>query len=122
MKKSAIFLIGIFFGAASWAVCPLVGDRFEPFDSDIGLLLGQGFMSMFAIHIGWTKKFKSFLIAVLGLYLGQISYAYIFGSDELRAWFFLGTITTLALCVLPFFAGVFSKIIRKLHQRYCVRS
>ena len=52
MKRTYLSIIsGFALGAASWAVVPLVSDRFEPFDSELGFYIGQSILSLVALYI-----------------------------------------------------------------------
>ena len=112
MNKPCIFILSLILGAASWAICPLVSDRFEPFDTGTGYLIGQFLMVTFTAYIGWTTNAKSVLLSVVGLYISQNAYAFIFGSGESRAWAILLLITSIALCILPLISGLTARGIR----------
>ncbi len=117
MNKPSIFIISVILGAASWAVCPLVSDRFEPFDTGIGFLIGQFFMVTFAAYVGWTKNINSVIVSVVGFYISQNVYAFIFGSGEARAWAFLLLFTSVTLCILPLISGLITRGIHVFLQR-----
>ncbi len=112
MKNRYILIIGIILGAISWAVCPLVSDRFEPFDSDKGFILGQLILLSGTFCLGFMYGLKKVFLLILGIYIGQNTYVYIFGGSESRAWFFLGLVTTIFLCIIPLFSGVVGAVIR----------
>jgi hypothetical protein len=109
MNKYILFIIGIFLGALSWAVCPLVSDRFEPFDTGKGFIIGQLSMLVFAAYVGWNKNMKAVMLSVAGLYLGQNAYAYIFGTGETRAWAVLLLFTSIELCIVPLISGLVAR-------------
>jgi len=69
-------------------------------------------MLLFMLYIGWKTSFKHIFVGVLGLYLSQNIYAYIFGGSEQRAWALLLLVTSLFLCVYPFVGGLLSRIIK----------
>lgn len=104
-NKFKIFILGIVFGALSWAVCPLVSDRFEPFDTSIGLAFGQLILSVAAIYVSLRSNYVGLLILILGMHLGQNAYAYIFGSSEQSAWIGLGLFISLLLLLAPLVSG-----------------
>ncbi len=106
MNRRAIFVIGFILGCLSWAICPLVSDRFEPFDTGTGFLIGQVIMAIFAAYIGFIANYKKFLVAVFGLYLGQNAYAYVFGSSEAKALAILLLFTSIFLCIIPLVSGL----------------
>ena len=103
---------GIVLGAASWAVVPLVSDKFEPFDSELGFYIGQCILSVMALYLGFTGGLKHVFIFVIGVYISSNIYPYLFGSSESRAWVILGLITALALCLFPLVFGVLGKLVR----------
>lgn len=105
----AYFLAGVVLGALSWAVCPWVSGQFEPFDTSLGLAIGQMSMLMLAIYTGCTKSLGVLLLVLIGMYFGQNVYAYILGSAETRAWMLLGLLTTLFLCILPLIGGLLAR-------------
>lgn len=111
-------LIGIIFGALSWAIVPIVSDKFEPFDSESSFYIGQSMLSIIAIYLGYKHGLKHVLIFVLGIYISSNVYSYIFGSSESRAWALLGLITTLALCIFPLICGVVGKVLKIGHIKY----
>ena len=117
MNKKSIFFIGFLLGSISWAICPLVSDRFEPFDTGKGLILGQFIMVIFASYIGWVNNIKNVFIGVAGMYLGQNAYAYAFGTSEARAWALLLLATSIFLCMLPLISGLATRGIHVLLQR-----
>ena len=91
-------------GVLSWAVCPLVSDRIEPFDTGVGFIIGQSVMFIAMISAGFsTRSFPMVMLAVIGIYLGQVGYSYVAVGSE---WIVLGMITILTLCVIPLFGGI----------------
>ncbi len=111
MKRTYLSIIsGFTLGAASWAVVPLVSDRFEPFDSELGFYIGQSILSLVAFYIGFSTGLKYVFIFIIGVYISSNAYPYIFGSSESRAWASLGLITALALCLYPLVFGIAGKI------------
>jgi hypothetical protein len=117
MKSKVIYLLalGFFLGAASLGVVSLVSNRFEPFDNDRGLLLGQFLLAVPAFVIGYRYGTKEILSIVFGAYLGMNSYAFLLGTSEQRVWFILGLLTTLSLIAVPLifgFAGRLTGVIR----------
>ena len=109
MNKKVILVIGFILGCFSWAICPLVSDRFEPFDTGIGYLIGQVIMSVFTVYVGFIANYKKLLVAVLGLYIGQNAYAYIMGSSEAKAWAILLIFTSIFLCIIPLVFGLLAR-------------
>jgi len=106
MKAFTVLLVGVILGAASWAICPMVSSRAEPFDTSLGLALGQSAMAMFMAYVGWQRGLLALLAALFGLYAGQIGFIFLFGSDEMRAWLALGLITAALLCIVPLAGGL----------------
>ena len=117
MNKPSIFIVSLILGAASWAVCPLVSDRFEPFDTATGFLIGQFTMIIFTTYIGWTSSASKVFIAVAGLYVSQNVYAFVFGTGEARAWAFLLLFTSITLCIFPLITGLTARGINAFRQR-----
>ena len=117
MNQSILIITGIFFGALSWIVCPLVSDRFEPFDTSTGFFIGQSIMLLFTVYVGWVSDIRSVLVAILGIYIGQNAYAYLFGSSEAVAWAGLLLFTSIFLCIIPLVGGLASRGFRV----YCSR-
>ncbi|GED21595.1 hypothetical protein HHA01_05720 [Halomonas halmophila] len=110
------FLLGALLGAFSWAVCPLVSDQFEPFDTLVGLAAGQALMLAFALYTGCRKKHVLLWWLVAGIYAGQNLYAYAFGSSGTREWFLLGLVTSVLLCILPLVGGSLAKWVSSCSQ------
>ncbi len=97
-------VIGILVGILSWAVCPLVSDRIEPFDTGLGFIIGQSMMFIAMIYAGYsTRSFLLVMLAVIGIYLGQVGYSYFAVGSE---WIVLGMITIITLCVIPLLGGI----------------
>jgi hypothetical protein len=117
MNHVPYFIAGVALGAFSWAVCPLVSGHFEPFDTSLGLIIGQMSMLLLAIYTGWAKKLGFLLLLLVGMYLGQNLYAYAFGSSEIRAWMLLGLFSTLLLCILPSIGGFIARGVSLYVQR-----
>ena len=117
-NKIAISTIGVLVGAASWGVVGLVSDSYEPFDSDLGSFVGQFILSSIAFWIGCKKRFKDLATYLTGAYIGMNVFAYIFGSSEHRAWVLLGTLTSIALIILPLVFGVIGIMVSSLRQKY----
>ena len=112
MKKTYISLIcGLVLGAASWAIVPLVSDRFEPFDSELGFYLGQSVLSIASFYFGYSSGLKYVFIFIIGVYVSSNVYPYLFGSSEQRAWALLLLITTIALCIIPLAFGILGKLV-----------
>jgi hypothetical protein len=108
-KKLPSLLIGIVLGAASWFVVPLVSNKFEPFDSDTGLYIGQALMSAAAFYMGFSRGINILLIFVFGAYVGLNIYPYAFGTSEHRAWAGLGLLMSTLLCICPIGVGLLGK-------------
>jgi hypothetical protein len=103
-------LTGLILGAASWVIVPFVSNSFEPFDSEPAFYIGQSFLSLAAFLIGFIYGMKPLFVFILGVYLSNNIYPFIFGTSESRAWAGLGLITVLFLCIYPLFAGILGKI------------
>ena len=71
MNKCILFISGVILGALSWAICPLVSDRFGPFDTGRGFFIGQFVMLVFVSYVGWSSNIKKVILSVAGLYVGQ---------------------------------------------------
>ena len=110
--------VGLAVGAISWGVVGLVSDKYEPFDSGIGYLIGQFILSAVAFRVGYKRKLGDLFGYLLAAYVGMNSYSYIFGGSEQRAWALLGMITTIALIVFPLIFGVVGIIVRNVQQKY----
>ena len=118
MKKvETSFLGGLVLGAVSWAIVPLVSDRFEPFDSELGFYLGQSILSAASFYLGFSNGLKSVFMFTIGVYVGCNVYPFIFGSSEQRAWALLLLITSITLCVIPLAFGFFGKFTRVWKDR-----
>lgn len=113
MNKVKIFLLDIVFGALSWTVCPLVSDRFEPFDTSLGLVIGQIILSVAALCISLRSNYIGLLILILAMHFGQNIYAYAFGGSEQRAWIGLGLLVNLIFLVIPLGTGVLCILIKR---------
>jgi len=116
MAALFIFIVGLAVGAITWAATPLLSGQFEPFDSGLAMWFGQALMSAYGGYIGFRHNFWKLLLAILGMYLGQVAYWYVFGSSEARAWILLGAFSTLLLCALPFASGVAGILSRRLRK------
>lgn len=112
------FLSGIALGAFSWFVVPLVSNKFEPFDSDTGLWIGQALMAVAAFYFGFTRRVISVLVFAVGAYIGLNLYPYLFGGSEQRAWASLGLVVSTLLCVLPLIAGIVGAIAKFGKMKY----
>jgi hypothetical protein len=112
------FASGLVLATVSWAVVPVVSDSFEPFDSELGFYLGQSFLSVAAFLIGCFFSGKHVLIYLLGAYISNNLYPYVFGSSESRTWAALGLATTLLLCIYPALSGMLGIIVRKICSRF----
>ena len=80
---------GATLGALSWAVCPLVSNHFEPFDTIVGFICGQLILSVGAVYIGRTSRSSNLLLGLLGAHVGQNVYSFTFGSGDQKAYFFI---------------------------------
>ena len=110
---------GVILGAISWAVVPLVSNEIEPFDSGLGLLIGQIIMSTAAFYFALSKGSKTVLLYLLGIYIGMNGYAYAVGTPGTRLWAGLLLVTSIALCVIPAIsagAGKLTGIFRRRRQ------
>ena len=106
---------GMVMGALSWALCPLIGGRIEPFDNGAAFLAGQVLMTLGTFWIGWaTGSWGKVALTVLGLYIGQVLYSAVAVGTE---WILLGMVTILALCVFPAVGGLLSLAIGKAARK-----
>jgi len=97
---------GMMMGALSWALCPIVGGRIEPFDTGAGFLAGQALMTVGTFWIGWaTGSWAKVALTVLGLYVGQVAYS---AAAVGTLWILLGMVTITSLCVFPAVGGALS--------------
>ena len=103
-------LTGLTLGTSSWAIAPFVSNSFEPFDSEPAFYIGQSFLCLAAFMIGSIYGMKPLFVFILGVYLSNNIYPFIFGTSDSRAWSGLGLITVLFLCIYPLFAGILGKI------------
>jgi hypothetical protein len=117
MRYSSIVL-GLLAGAASWGVVGLVSDRFEPFDSGTGFLVGQLILCCAALWVGYRNRAVDLVLYLVSAYLGMNGYSYAFGGSEQRAWAVLGLITTLGLVVFPALFGAIGKALGALRNRH----
>ena len=115
-RTIAIFALGCALGAISWAICPLVSERQEPFDTDTGFVLGQSLMVAVVATLGWRFGIMAVFVSTVGCYVGQLAYTWMLGGES-RAWFLLGVVTIVSLCVLPFLAGGAASLISYLMNR-----
>ena len=115
-KTMATFALGAAIGATSWVICPLVSPHQEPFDTGAGFLLGQSLMAAVVAVLGWRLGFAAVSIATLGCYFGQLAYIWMLGGES-RAWFALGMVTIIPLCVLPLLAGGGASLVARLMKR-----
>jgi len=119
MKKlKNIFTLGLIAGAISWGVVSIISDRFEPFDSETGYYTGQFILSIIAFWVAYKKRFRDFIIYIIGIYVGMNTYAYIFGGSEQRAWALLAMVTTSILLVYPILCGIIGSILKFLQNKY----
>lgn len=107
------FIIGIIAGGFGWYISWLVSGKFEPFDSDVGFYASQVFLSVITFIIGYKASYLV-LQTIFGIYIGQVLYAYMFGSSETRAWIYLGMITIIALCIFPLISGIIGVVLREI--------
>ena len=120
MKGQVIVLtiIGFLAGVASWGVVTVVSDKFEPFDSGLGFVLGQIILSSIALWVGYKRRIVTLLTYLLAAYMGMNVYAYTFGGSEQKAWILLGLFSSLFLLFFPLLSGVIGKIINVIQQKY----
>ena len=118
MKIFPLLILGFFLGAMSWGIVSLVSDRFEPFDSGIGFLIGQFMLSAMALGVGYQLGIRQIFILVFSAYVGMNVYAYLFGGSEQRAWFFLGLFTSLSLIVFPTIIGLFGRFLNSFLSKF----
>jgi len=111
-------IIGLLVGAVSWGVVSIVSDKFEPFDSGVGFMVGQVILSVIAFWMGYKKRISELLVYLAGAYMGMNIYAYAFGSSEQKAWVLLGMFSTILLIIYPFVCGIIGKIINIAQQKY----
>ena len=111
-------IIGLLVGAVSWGVVSIVSDKFEPFDSGVGFMVGQVILSVIAFWMGYKKRIRELLVYLAGAYMGMNIYAYAFGSSEQKAWVLLGMFSTIFLIIYPLVCGMIGKIIYIAQQKY----
>jgi hypothetical protein len=112
------FIIGIVAGGLGWYISWIVSGKFEPFDSDLGFYTSQLLLSFVSFVLGYkTDSWVKMLQIVLGIYVGQVFYVYIFGGSEGRAWIFLGMVTIVALCIYPLIAGIAGVLVKKVKHK-----
>lgn len=92
------------------------------FDSGRGLFLGQLILSIFALWVGYKKKFRYLIIYLISAYLGMNTYSYIFGGSEQRVWALLGMVTTISLIELPAVFGLIGKLLIFARQKTNLQS
>lgn len=118
MKRAAVtILLGLAAGAMSWGVVSLVSERFEPFDSDAGLIIGQSLLSVVAFLIGFRWGLVQLAIFVPSAYAGMNAYCYAFGGSEHRVWIVFSLILTQLLVIIPLLAGLLGKLARVVIQQ-----
>lgn len=111
-RTSTSLVVGLILGAVSWAIVPIMSGRFEPFDSEIGFYTGQIMLATAAFYLGFTHGMKQVLVYIVGVYIGSIIYAYVFGSSDARALIIFGLIVTWGLCIFPLLSGIIGKLVR----------
>ena len=74
-------------------------------------------MVIFTAYIGWSTNTINVILCVVGLYLSQNVYAYIFGTDETKAWALLLLLTSITLCILPLLSGLAASVINVFLHR-----
>ena len=78
MNKRILFISGVILGALSWAICPLVSDRFEPFDTGIGYFIGQFVMLIFVSYVGWSSNIKKVFLKERGQIYFESPFSFLF--------------------------------------------
>lgn len=114
--KLKIFLIGLLAGAISWAICPILFEKPEPYDTSMGLYLGQFILIITAFYISHKHAFSAFLISITAMYIGINTYVYVFGSSEQKAWWILNLMTSISLILLPLCVGIMSYIVKRIQH------
>lgn len=114
-------ILGFVIGLVVWAIVPLVSDKFEPFDSSTGMLIGQLVSSALAGYLGFSRGVRSVFVFIAGLYIGFNVYSYTFGSTDARAMFSLGLLINISLCVVPLVSGLAGKMAAVLTVRIAAR-
>lgn len=107
---------GVVLGALSWSLAAMTSGHFEPYDSNLGLLVNQLVLSVPAGVLAFKRGARPSLVFVLGSYLGMNLYVFAFGGGEQRAWFTLGMVTSLLLIVAPLLVALVSAAIRARHS------
>lgn len=113
----AAFALGLLLGPASWWVVRLATDRFEPFDNGVGFFLCQTVLALPMAVLAFRHGVLAALPALPGAWVGMNAYAYLFGSDEARAWIGLLLFSSLTLLMFPLAATVAGGIGHALRQR-----
>ena len=116
-----VFIAGLIMGAISWGIVALVSDRFEPFDSTPGFLMGQTLLSAVALVIGFRYRLLQVFLFIAGAYAGMNAYVYLMGGSESRAWIYLGLLTTLSLILVPALSGLLGRFLAFLILRHTTR-
>ena len=103
-------------GVFSWIIVPMVSDRREPFDSEIGFYVGQLFMSCMVIFFSIkTRLLRMTFWCVLWLYLSQVLYtAFVAGT----AWLSLAIFSVLLLNIFPLLTGLIATLLAKWWHRH----
>ena len=119
MNKYAL-PIGLAIGAFSWWIVPLVSDSFEPFDSIEGYRIGQAALCIGAFYFGYRSGFKPLVLYLLGAHFGGLSYAFIFGSDNLRGFILVLFFTNLIFFYYPIIVGFLGIFLKYLANKLLV--
>lgn len=122
MKLVWLFVCGCVVGAASWPIAGLFSGRFEPFDTTVGFYVCQAVLALPALWASLRFGFLRTLPLLFGAWLGMNVYAYLFGSDETRAWIVLGMVSSLVFLMLPLAATLFGAAARMIRRRASARA
>jgi hypothetical protein len=110
-RYSLVFVVGLLLGAVSWGSVSLVSGKFEPYDSTIGLYIGQAILMAAAFGVGFRNGVVVLLVFIVGAHLGMNAYAYVFGSPDTRAWFAMGLLISILLVIFPMLSGLLGKLV-----------
>jgi hypothetical protein len=117
MKRITSFTIGMASGACSCVISSVFFGKFEPFDSSPSFYVGQVLLSALAGYFGFRHRFSVLLLLLIGMYVGQNAYMYLFGNSDSRAYFLLGLLMTVALIIYPFIVGFIGFTIKRVCKK-----
>lgn len=122
MKLFLLFVCGCLVGAASWPIAGAFSGRFEPFDSTVGFYVCQAVVALPALWSSLRFGLLRTLPLLLGAWVGMNVYAYLFGSDETRAWMLLGLFSSLTLLMIPLAMTMLGAAVGAVRRRTSART